>query len=70
MAFTYPHQISQASFNVYYRVADGDGKKLSQIHVSDAEDHVDAIQEVMHSLHRNMESFFKPVLTVIKGGKK
>ncbi len=59
----------QTNFNVYYQTAKGNAKKLHQIFVQDAEDHVDAIQEVMHSLHRNMESFYKPVLAVINGGK-
>lgn len=70
MAFTLPkHYPQQSAFNIYYRVAEGDNKKLRQIFVQDAEDYVDAIQEVMHSLHRNMESFYKPVLAVINGGK-
>lgn len=59
----------QKDFNVYYQTAKGNGKKLNQIFVEDAEDHIDAIQEVMHSLYRNMDAFYKPVLAVISGGK-
>lgn len=64
----------QTSFNVYYQTAAGDSKKLNHILVedvsfSDKEAHVEAIQEVLGMLHKNMESYFKPVLTVINGGK-
>jgi len=64
----------QTTFNVYYQTAKGDSKKLNHILVedvlfSDKEAHVEAIQEVMGMLHKNLESYFKPVLTVINGGK-
>lgn len=64
----------QTSFNVYYQTADGNSKKLRQVLVEDVEfsdqaAHVEAIQEVLGMLHKNMESYFLPVLTVINGGK-
>lgn len=64
----------QTNFNVYYQTAKDNKKQLHHILVedvefSDKEAHVEAIQEVLGMLHKNLESYFKPVLTVINGGK-
>lgn len=64
----------QTNFNVYYQTAKGNKKRLHQIFAqdvepSDKEPHKEAIQEVMGMLHKNLESYFKPVLAVINGGK-
>lgn len=70
MAVNFPNFVEQTSFNAYYQTAKGSKKKLNHILVQDVEDHEMAIKEVMSMLHTNMEAFFKPVLTVINGGKK
>ncbi len=63
--------LQQTAFNVYYRTQQGNNKKkLNQILVQYVEDWEDARHEVMHMLHKNMESYFKPVPTVINGYKK
>lgn len=60
----------QTNFNVYYQTSQNGKKKLNQILVQDVEDWEDARHEVMHMLHKNMEAYYKPVLTVINGGKE
>lgn len=64
----------QTNFNVYYQTAKGNKKQLHHILIedvepSDKEAHVEAVQEVLKMLNKNMESYFKPILTVINGGK-
>jgi hypothetical protein len=53
--------------NVYYRDKDG---KLCAVNAAGAEDHEDAIISVKELLVSNNEYWEKPILALIKGGKK
>lgn len=59
----------QQDFSIYYHVSEDGKKKLRQVDVSNVECHESAIKEVMHHLHMSKESYYKPILAVIKGGK-
>lgn len=57
-------------YKVYYKAFVSGGKpKLRQIN-ADCDNYEEARGAVMEQLHKDQETFYKPVLVLIQGGKK